>query len=89
METVNSIYGDRYAQMEDVMHALVSCIRAAAETVKASTGMNPVEHLKYRIKTEDSMREKCHRKGWPETTETARSKSHWIRFPSAAKKAFA
>ena len=33
--------------------------------------MNPVEHLKYRIKAEDSMREKCRRQGLPETAESA------------------
>ena len=67
----SSIYGTRYAEMESVMQSLVDCIHAAAGSVKAKTGMNPVEHLKYRIKAEDSMREKCRRKGIPETAESA------------------
>ena len=72
METTeNSIYGSRLAQMEAVMQSLADGIRAAAGLVKDKTGMNPVEHLKYRIKTEDSMREKCRRKGLPETQESA------------------
>ena len=71
MKTENSIYGGRYAEMEVVMNALVDCIRSAAGVVKEKTGMNPVEHLKYRIKAEDSMREKCRRQGLPETTESA------------------
>lgn len=71
METENSIYGGCYAEMENVMHALVDCIRSAAAEVKEKTGMNPVEHLKYRIKAEDSMREKCRRQGLPETAESA------------------
>ena len=71
MKTENSIYGGRYAEMEVVMNALVDCIRSAAGVVKEKAGMNPVEHLKYRIKAEDSMREKCRRQGLPETTESA------------------
>ena len=71
MEAQNSIYGNRYPEMESVMHSLADCIRDAAGKVKAKTGMNPVEHLKNRIKAEDSMREKCRRQGLPETTESA------------------
>ena len=71
MQAENSIYADRYAEMESVMLSLADCIRTAADTVKSSTGTNPVEHLKYRIKAQDSMREKCRRNGLPETTESA------------------
>lgn len=71
METTNSIYGAKLPELEAVMNELVGEINAAAQTVKAKTGMNPVEHLKYRIKTEESMREKCRRKGLPETAESA------------------
>ena len=71
METTNSIYGAKLPELEVVMNELVGEINAAAQTVKAKTGMNPVEHLKYRIKTEESMREKCRRKGLPETAESA------------------
>ncbi|MBQ9551905.1 MAG: GTP pyrophosphokinase family protein [Clostridia bacterium] len=71
METTNSIYGAKLPELEAVMNELVDEINAAAQTVKAKTGMNPVEHLKYRIKTEESMREKCRRKGLPETAESA------------------
>ena len=74
MEAENSIYGECGAELEAVMQSLADCIRAAAETVRAETGMNPVEHLKYRIKSEDSMREKCRRKGLPETVESALQK---------------
>ncbi|MBQ9552127.1 MAG: GTP pyrophosphokinase family protein [Clostridia bacterium] len=71
METTNSIYGARYPELKAVMNELVGEINAAAQAVKAKTGVNPVEHLKYRIKAEDSMREKCRRKGLPETVESA------------------
>lgn len=76
MQKANSIYGDRYEELEKVMNALVGAVRAAAAVVEADTGMNPVEHLKYRIKAEDSMREKCRRKGLPETPESALQAVH-------------
>ena len=37
----------------------------------AELGMDPVEHYLTRIKSEDSMREKCRRKGLPVTTHSA------------------
>ena len=76
MQNENSIYGDRYEKLEKVMNALVGAVRAAAAVVEADTGMNPVEHLKYRIKAEDSMREKCRRKSLPETPESALQAVH-------------
>ena len=33
--------------------------------------MDPIEHLLFRIKEEGSMREKCRRKGLPETADSA------------------
>ena len=71
METASSIYGGRHEEMKAVMNALVQAVQAGAAAVKAETGTNPVEHLKYRIKAEDSMREKCRRNGLPETPESA------------------
>lgn len=44
--------------------------------MNAMLGMDPVEHLLSRIKSEDSMREKCRRKGLPETQESALSDIH-------------
>lgn len=76
MQKANSIYGDRYEELEKVMNALVGAVRAAAAVVETDTGMNPVEHLKYRIKAEDSMREKCRRKSLPETPESALQTVH-------------
>ena len=71
MESAISIYGERKEEMEAVMLALAQDIRDAAAAVMAATGANPVEHLKYRIKSEESMREKCRRQGLPETPESA------------------
>ena len=46
------------------------------ETMQMVLGMDPIEHLLGRIKSEESMREKCRRKGLPETPESALEKIH-------------
>ena len=68
---VESIYGDSLQLLESKMQYLVNEIQKAREEIKESIGMDPVEHLIYRIKSEESMREKCIRKGLPQTPESA------------------
>lgn len=66
-----SIYGDKLPRMREIledMQARIAKVRRQAEGV---TGMDPVEHSLGRIKSEESMREKCRRKGLPETAESA------------------
>ena len=46
-------------------------IRAYSEAEKEKTGEMLYEHLSYRLKAEDSMREKLTRKGFPLTAESA------------------
>lgn len=71
-----SIYGSHKCQMEVVMQALLDRIQQGAALIRSRTGMDPIEHLKCRIKSEDSMREKCRRKGLPETEESALQAIH-------------
>ena len=66
-----SIYGSHLEEMESVMKSLLFRIRKGVEEIKKIAGMEPVEHLKYRIKTDESMREKCRRFGFPETENSA------------------
>lgn len=66
-----SIYGTHLDEMNRVMGILLERIRAGAKEINERTGMDPVEHLKYRIKSEESMREKCRRSGLPETEDSA------------------
>ncbi|MBP5281754.1 MAG: GTP pyrophosphokinase family protein, partial [Lachnospiraceae bacterium] len=40
------------------------------------TGMDPIDHCTSRIKSEESMREKCRKYGVPETTESAIHEVH-------------
>ena len=67
----NTIYGNNIDEMRAVMKMLSESIEEAAVRIKERTGMEPVEHLKYRIKSDESMREKCRRKGLPETEDSA------------------
>ena len=66
-----SIYGSHLDEMESVMKSLLFRIRKGAEEIREATGIEPVEHLKCRIKTDESMREKCRRFGLPETESSA------------------
>lgn len=66
-----SIYGDHKDEMNKVMHHSVNLIKQGAAIIKEKTGMEPIEHLKSRIKAEDSMREKCRRQNLPQTPESA------------------
>lgn len=73
---MESIYGDHLPELEAVKNRLLAEIDALRKTVKDKYGMDPVEHCLARIKSEESMREKCRRRGLPETTESALVKIH-------------
>lgn len=68
---MESLYGTHLEEMDAVMKKLVDRVDQGAKEIKKKTGMEPVEHLKYRIKDEESMREKCRRNDLPETEESA------------------
>lgn len=66
-----SIYADYRPRLEEVRRHLVAQVQRVRERMQKERGMDPVEHCLSRIKSEESMREKCRRKGLPETTESA------------------
>ncbi len=74
MKTENSIYGEHRPALEATMEALLQHIEAIRAVMTESLGMDPVEHSLARIKSEESMREKCRRNNLPETTESALEK---------------
>ena len=67
----NSIYGKCLPELERVMKFLVDEINDLRNRIKDEVGDDPVEHLNYRIKSEQSMREKCIRKGLSVTEDSA------------------
>ncbi len=66
-----SIYGCHTEEMKTVMNDLLNIIKQGAADIKSKTGIEPIEHLKSRIKAEESMREKCRRSGLEETEYSA------------------
>lgn len=66
-----SIYGAHLGAMEDVMNIILGSIDELRANMTAEFGSDPVEHCLSRIKSEESMREKCRRQGIAETTESA------------------
>ena len=69
-----SIYGEYEGTLQQIMEDIEGRLFAYQERVKSETNENAYEHILARIKTDESMREKCIRKGLPETAESALSK---------------
>ena len=76
MSDTESIYGKYEEILPAVMEYISGPIKRFNEDTIKETGHSVYEHLIYRIKSDDSMREKCRRKGLPETTESALKKMH-------------
>ena len=71
-----SIYGQYEKTLEEILADLYRKIEAIGEAERERTGSRPYEHLHKRIKEDKSMREKCRRKGLPETEFSALHEVH-------------
>lgn len=65
------IYGDYVAYLAPIMQDLIRRLEDYNKENKAATGFKLYEHLIYRVKAEDSMRDKCRRKGLEQTPQSA------------------
>lgn len=74
--TETSIYGSHLPRMEAVKDKLLAVIESTRRELTEKNGMDPAEHVLARIKSEESMREKCRRQGLPETEESALVQIH-------------
>ena len=74
--TETGIYGSHMPRMEAVKEKLLSIIESTRREMTEKSGMDPAEHVLARIKSEESMREKCRRQGLPETEESALVRIH-------------
>ncbi|MBQ7583304.1 MAG: GTP pyrophosphokinase family protein [Lachnospiraceae bacterium] len=72
----DSIYGKFKDILPRVMENIVEPIRRFNAESERDTGNTVYEHLIYRIKSDESMREKCRIKGLPETTKSALKDIH-------------
>lgn len=71
-----SIYGDKRDALEQCLKTLNKQIDDIRNELTGKLGMDPVEHVLGRIKSEESMREKCRRKALPETPDSALHEIH-------------
>ena len=71
MSSGESIYGDNLQLMEELRQEVEASISALRAHICAQTELDPVEHCLSRIKSEESMREKCRRRNLPETAASA------------------
>ena len=67
----NSIYGNHLDEMNQTMDDILHRIEELRLQITREKGMDPVEHCLSRIKSEESMREKCRRQGLSENEESA------------------
>ncbi len=70
-KTSVSIYGSHRQEMEKTLVQLTERIEEFRKQIGITIGIDPIEHIRTRIKTENSMREKCRRRFLPETEESA------------------
>ena len=73
---MESIYGKQGEALPEILGAFRTRIEEISARVKERTGSAPYEHLICRIKSDESMREKCRRKSLPETPQSALCKVH-------------
>ncbi|MBR1693689.1 MAG: GTP pyrophosphokinase family protein [Lachnospiraceae bacterium] len=71
-----SIYGEHLPMLVRIIEDMEKRIDLLRESMKQQRGMDPVEHCLSRIKSEESMREKCVRKGLAQTPESALFEIH-------------
>ena len=67
----NSIYGGHLEDMKVVMEDILSQIDEVRKSMIELRGKDPVDHCLARIKSEESMREKCRNRRLPETPHAA------------------
>lgn len=72
----DSIYGSHLGEMERIKQDVYDRVQIFRTQMQEELGVDPVEHCLARIKSEDSMREKCRRKGLPETCASALEEIH-------------
>lgn len=68
---METIYGEYEETLNRLKEDLESRFMAYQDRCVSETGQKGFEHLLVRIKTDESMREKCRRKNVPETAESA------------------
>ncbi len=71
-----SIYGGQRENLEAVKQQVLAQLAEHNRAEKEKSGHSIYEHILARVKAEDSAREKCRRKGLPETAESVLLEMH-------------
>ena len=74
--TGESIYGGHLDTMNEIMSEIMAEIEDVRRSMTEVHGHDPVDHCLARIKSDESMREKCRARGIPETTDSALRRIH-------------
>ncbi|MCR5042106.1 MAG: GTP pyrophosphokinase family protein [Clostridia bacterium] len=73
MNEAQSIYGGNLPAMDWVLNRVLSDIEVIRNDLTLQFGNDPVEHIRTRIKSDESMHDKCRRRGLDETVDSALS----------------
>lgn len=71
---MTSIYGEFETYLPQILEDFTQQIHTAAQQHKEKTSFKLYEHFNARVKSSESMVDKCQRKGYPVTTESALKK---------------
>ncbi len=66
-----TIYGANLVRMEKLRDEVAESLEALRRQICEKTAFDPIEHCLSRIKSEESMRDKCRRRDLPETPRSA------------------
>ncbi|MCR4751674.1 MAG: GTP pyrophosphokinase family protein [Eubacterium sp.] len=73
---MENIYGDYETTLHSVAASLTARIKAYADAHLAANGEKLYDHLSWRIKSPESMEDKCRRESYPLTTHSALKRVH-------------
>ncbi|MCR5419299.1 MAG: GTP pyrophosphokinase family protein [Lachnospiraceae bacterium] len=68
---MSTIYGEYEQTLQDVLQDILNRLEAMDVSYYTANDDHLYEHISYRIKSDESMREKCRRKGLEETPQSA------------------
>ena len=71
MGSQETIYGANLAEMERLREEVTASLEVLRRQICEKTAFDPIEHILSRVKSEESMRDKCRMRGLPETARSA------------------
>ena len=88
---MGSIYGEYKTTLEHIKNEIVEKLLAYQDSMTSEDGEKGFEHISARVKSEESMREKCIRKELPEENPSERAfneaaESYDVYYPNQQRK---